>query len=49
MNCRICAKQYLCNKKECNPIKFSQTKDYGEVRRIENENNDKSTNEWQNK
>ena len=35
MNCRICAKQYLCNKKECKLIKFSQTKDYGEVKKVE--------------
>lgn len=33
MNCKICAKQYLCNKKQCKPIKFSQIKDYGEVRK----------------
>ena len=36
MNCRICAKQYLCKRQECKPIKYSEVKDYGEVRRKEN-------------
>ena len=30
--CRICAKQYLCNKKECKQIKFTELKNYGEVK-----------------
>jgi len=30
--CRICTKQYLCNKKECKQIKFSETKNLGEVK-----------------
>ena len=30
--CRICAKQWLCNKKECKQIKFSETKNLGEVK-----------------
>lgn len=35
--CKICAKQYLCNKKECKPIKYSSLdKDnYGVPKRIE--------------
>ena len=41
MNCQICAKQYFCNKKECKPIKWSETKDCGEVRRIEDAKNHK--------
>ena len=43
--CLICSKQYLCNKKECKPIKYStlHKDNYGVPRRMENENNDKST------
>ena len=30
MNCKQCAKQYMCNKEKCTGlIKFSQTKGYG--------------------
>ena len=30
--CRICIKQFLCNKKKCKQIKFSETKNLGEVK-----------------
>ena len=35
-NCKKCAKQFLCNKKECNFISWINTKNYGEVHRIGN-------------
>lgn len=38
MNCKQCAKQYTCNKKECKPVKWSSTKWYGEVKKNENNN-----------
>lgn len=34
--CRICIKQFLCNKKECKQIKFSEIKNYGEVKYAKN-------------
>ena len=36
MNCKICSKQYLCNKKECKPIKYStlHKDNYGVPKRI---------------
>ena len=34
--CRICIKQFLCNKKECKQIKFSETKNYEEVKYVKN-------------
>ena len=42
MKCQICARQYLCENfkkiENCsNIIKFSNTKNYGEVKRIEDE------------
>ena len=33
MNCKNCARQYLCNKKECKYIPYSKIKDYGEIRK----------------
>lgn len=30
--CRICAKQYFCKGENCKQIKFSETKNYGEVK-----------------
>ena len=37
MNCQNCAKQYLCNRKECNFKSWLETKNYGEVRREKSE------------
>lgn len=36
MNCKNCAKQFLCNKKECKFLSWIYTKNYGEVTRIKN-------------
>lgn len=33
MSCKQCAKQYTCNKKECKEVKWSETKNYGEVKK----------------
>lgn len=33
MKCKNCAKQYFCNKKECKPIWWHNTKNYGEVKK----------------
>lgn len=30
--CRICAKQYFCKEENCKQIKFSETKNLGEVK-----------------
>ena len=30
--CRICAKQFLCKGENCKQIKFSETKNLGEVK-----------------
>ena len=32
MNCQNCSKQYFCDKKECIPVKWSKTNNYGEVK-----------------
>jgi len=38
MECQICAKQYLCTKKQCTGlIRWRETANYGEVRRIEDD------------
>jgi hypothetical protein len=31
MKCQNCCKQMTCNRKECKQIKWSETKNYGEV------------------
>ena len=36
MKCKNCAKQFLCNKKECKFLSWIYTKSYGEVTRIKN-------------
>ena len=36
MKCQNCAKQYLCNRKECNFKSWIETKNYGEVKHINN-------------
>jgi len=36
-NCKLCAKQYLCSKEKCTGlVRWRETKNYGEVRRIGN-------------
>lgn len=32
--CRICAKQYFCKGENCKQIKFSETKNLGEVKYV---------------
>ena len=34
--CKNCARQYFCNKEKCNFKSWIYTKNYGEVRRIDN-------------
>ena len=36
MKCQNCCKQYFCNRKECKFKSWLETKNYGEVKRIEN-------------
>lgn len=31
MECKSCAKQYLCDKKKCEYIPYSKVKNYGEI------------------
>ena len=34
-NCRICSKQYICNKEKCTGlIRYRELKDYGEVKKV---------------
>lgn len=33
-NCQNCCKQYICNRKECKQVKWSETKNYGEVKKF---------------
>lgn len=39
MKCKNCSKQYFCNKKECEPIWWHNTKGYGIPERKEKWNN----------
>lgn len=34
MKCQNCARQYFCDKKKCEFLSFIHTKNYGEVKRI---------------
>jgi len=37
MNCKQCSKQYTCNKEKCEPVEWHKTKNYGEVKRYDND------------
>lgn len=37
--CKNCCKQMTCNRKECKQVKWSESKNYGEVKRIESTEN----------
>lgn len=38
MDCKKCSKQYTCNKEKCKPVLWHDTKNFGEVKKIENNN-----------
>lgn len=42
MNCKKCSKQLTCNKKDCNPVSFIKTKNYGIINYINKKKEEKT-------